>query len=68
MIAVQSSNLAGVGYDPLAAVLTIAFHGDRVYQYFRVPISIYWGLLRAESPGKFFHAYIRNQFTYQRIC
>lgn len=67
MTAVQSSNLAAVGYDPLAAVLTIAFHGGRVYEYFRVPFSIYWGLLRAESHGKYFHAQIKNRYSFRRI-
>jgi len=67
MISVRSSNLAAVGYNPFAAVLTIAFHGDRVYQYFGVPPSVYWGLLEAESHGKFFHAFIRNQYDYRRL-
>lgn len=65
--ALESSNLAGADYNPFAAVLTIAFHGDRVYQYFGVPASIYWGLLNAESHGKYFHARIRDQYRYRRI-
>jgi len=64
---VESSNLAAVGYSPFAAVLTIAFHGDRVYQYFGVPVSVYWELMRAESHGKYFHAAIRNRYGYRRI-
>ncbi|MCW5553180.1 MAG: KTSC domain-containing protein [Verrucomicrobiae bacterium] len=67
MTSVPSSNLAAVGYNPFTAVLTIAFHGDRVYQYFRVPVSIYQGLLRAESHGKYFHAHIKNRYAYRRI-
>lgn len=64
---VTSSNLAAVGYNPFAGVLTIAFHGDRVYEYFRVPLGVYLGLLNAESHGKFFHAHIRNHYGYRRL-
>ena len=64
---IESSNLAGVGYNPFAAVLTIAFHGDRVYQYFGVPVSVYLELVCAESHGKYFHSVIRNRYGYRRI-
>lgn len=66
-VALESSNLAGADYNPFAAVLTIAFHGDRVYQYFGVPGSVYRGLLNAESHGKFFRAHIRDRYEYRRI-
>lgn len=66
-VALESSNLAGADYNPFAAVLTIAFHGDRVYQYFGVPVSFYRGLLKAESHGKFFPAHIRDRYEYRRI-
>jgi KTSC domain len=67
LTALESSNLAGVAFDPWASVLTIAFHGDRVYQYFHVPASAYSGLLRADSHGKFFHAHIKGRYSYRRI-
>ena len=67
MIAVQSSNLAAVGYNPFAAVLTIVFHGGRVYQYFNVSPSEYIGLMNAGSYGKYFHAYIKDRYSYRRI-
>lgn len=56
-----------MGYHPFGAVLTVVFHGDRVYQYFRVPVAVYWALLNAESHGKYFHAQIRNQYPCRRI-
>ncbi len=67
LIPVSSSNLAAVGYNPFAAVLTIVFHGDRVYQYFRVPVSVYWELMSAESHGQFFQAAIRDRYPYRRV-
>jgi hypothetical protein len=68
LIPVNSSNLAAVGYNPYAAVLTIAFHGDRVYRYFHVPHKVFAGLMKASSHGKFFHAHIKNHYGYQRIA
>ena len=67
LMPVSSSNLAAVGYNPAAALLTIAFHGDRVYQYFRVPAGVYSELMRAESHGKYFHAAIRDCYPYRRV-
>ena len=66
MVALNSSNLAGADYS-WTGTLTIAFHGDRVYEYFGVPVSVYWGLLNAESHGKFFHAHIKNRYNFRRI-
>ncbi len=36
-VAVQSSNVASVGYDASSSTLEVAFHGGGVYQYFGVP-------------------------------
>lgn len=66
MIAVQSSNLAGVDYDG-RGTLVIAFRSGGVYQYFNVPHSEYVGLMRASSHGKYFHAHIKYRYSYRRI-
>ncbi len=66
MIAVQSSNLAGVDYDG-RGTLVIAFHSGGVYAYYHVPYSEYSGLMRAESHGKYFHARIKKRYAYRRI-
>ena len=42
---IRSSNLRAVGYDRLRHVLTVQFHGGEIYDYFRVPESVYAGLL-----------------------
>jgi hypothetical protein len=66
LIPVVSSNLCSVGYDG-AGTLVIAFHGGRMYQYSGVPGAIYTGLMNASSHGKYFHAWIGNQYPYRRI-
>lgn len=65
MIPVDSSNLASVGYEN--RTLYIAFNSGGLYSYAGVPESIYQELLAALSKGKFFHAYIKGVYPYQRI-
>jgi len=66
MIAVESSDLAGVDYD-WDGKLTIEFRSGGVYEYFRVPQSEYAALMRASSHGKYFHAHIKGRYSYRRI-
>ena len=62
---VESSNLATVGFSD--GVLEIEFRHGGVYQYFNVPVSVYEGLIAAESKGKYFHQFIREKYPYNRI-
>ncbi|MHC5855184.1 KTSC domain-containing protein, partial [Nostoc sp.] len=57
---VNSSDLQSVGYDATTCILEIKFHSGGIYQYFKVPESIYRGLMSASSHGKYFHAYIKD--------
>jgi hypothetical protein len=66
VIAVQSSNLAGVDYDR-RGTLVIAFHSGGVYAFYQVPYSEYSGLMRADSHGKHFHARIKKRYAYKRL-
>lgn len=62
---VYSSDLYSVGYEN--GTLEIAFNSGGVYQYYNVPYSLYQGLMSASSHGKYFHAYIKNGYSYSRI-
>ena len=66
MIAVQSTDLAGVDYD-WQGTLTIAFRSGGVYEYYHVSYSEYAGLMNASSPGKYFQAHIKNRYPYRRV-
>lgn len=65
MIPVSSSDLSSVGYEN--GTLYIAFHSGGLYSYSGVPEHIYSALLNAPSKGKYFHANIKNVYTYRRI-
>lgn len=64
-IPVSSSNLASVGYEE--GVLEVAFKSGSVYQYSGVPEFVYKALMSAPSHGKYFAAYIRNNYSYRQI-
>lgn len=64
---VNSSNLRSVGYDSGSMILEIEFNSGGVYQYLNVPTNIYEGLMSASSHGTYFHQFIKNVYTYQRV-
>lgn len=68
MIPVNSSNIASIGYvgDSLGT-LYIAFRSGTLYSCANVPRSVYEGLMNAASHGRYFHAFIKNHYPYQRI-
>jgi hypothetical protein len=63
---VDSSTIAAVGYDRNTAVLEIEFTSGDVYDYFLVPHSVYEGLLRAASKGRFFGDHVRSRYRFQK--
>ena len=62
--AVQSSNLKSVGYDITTKILEVEFLDGSIYQYSRVPLNIYEGLINAVSKGKYFWKNIRDNCLY----
>lgn len=72
MFKVKSSNVKAVGYDPFDMMLYIQFlpekKGDEppLYRYYRVPESVYTGLMKAASKGMYVWAHIRDRFSYAK--
>ena len=66
-IAVESSNLASIGYDEETKTLEIQFHSGGVYQYDDVEKEIYEELMSAESHGRYFMSMIRGAYSYSRV-
>ena len=62
MIAVSSSAISAVGYDPATHRMKIRFtHGD-AYDFCHVPEAVFRGLLNARSKGRFYNDHIRDRF------
>jgi hypothetical protein len=50
------------GYDPDTETMELEFVSGQTYTYEDVPISVFNGLITASSPGKFYHANIKDAF------
>ncbi len=64
---VSSSNIASVGYDAGTSTLQIEFNNGTIYDYYDVPEHTYTDLIDASSVGSFFHANIRNTYSFQQV-
>jgi hypothetical protein len=65
----ESKMFTSVWYDADKQVLYLRFRktGD-VYRYFEFPVTEYSAFLGAESRGRFFLAYIRDRFRFERMA
>lgn len=66
-IAVESSNLASVGYDEATKTLEIQFHSGGIYQYDDVEKEVYDELMNADSKGRYFLHEIKGAYSYRRV-
>jgi hypothetical protein len=64
---VQSSELRCVGYEEPTRLLEVEFHSGEIYRYFGVPARLVLELLEADSIGRFFNAYIRSKFEFEKV-
>lgn len=65
--AVQSRDIAIIGYDKTQTVLEIAFRSGSVYHYQKVPLATYQAFISAPSYGIYFRDHIRDQFPSLKI-
>jgi hypothetical protein len=67
-LAVNSSNLASVGYDEERSTLEVEFRSGLVYHFYNVPAYRFSGLMRASSVGGYFDSYIRKRsYRYRQV-
>jgi hypothetical protein len=64
---VKSSDLKSIGYDDASQILEIEFHSGGIYQYSKVPPSVFNELVQAASKGKYFHKCIKKSYGAKRI-
>lgn len=63
----NSTCIAEATYDTDRHDMTIEFARGGRYRYASVPKSVYRNLVRADSPGRAFHATVRDRFAATRI-
>jgi KTSC domain len=62
---VNSSAISRVGYNEQDQTLTVTFlQSGRTYTYYDVPITIYRGIVRASSPGRYFNFNVKNRYSF----
>lgn len=63
----DSSNVFAYAYNEKLMVLIVAFKAGKIYQYSRVKPSVYNGLQKAESKGKFINEKIvHNSYKFRK--
>jgi hypothetical protein len=67
MIAVQSSNVAAVGYDESTLTVFVQYLNGNVYIYKGVPQIEFEYLKTAPSVGSYLHRNYKNVYPYERI-
>ena len=60
MVPVSSSFIRAIGYD--GSTLYVEMDTGQTYEHYRVPYSLYAGLMQATSHGAFYNRYIRGKF------
>jgi hypothetical protein len=65
---VDSQSIASVGYHADLRVLEIQFTSGALYRYFAVPASVFEGLQKSDSKGRYFSQCIRGRFEYRRLA
>ena len=58
----NSTMIVRANYDPETEVLSLQFTNGMIYDYPSVPVSVYAGLLEADSPGRYYHQNIRGVY------
>lgn len=62
---VKSTALKSVGYNPDERLLETELITERIYQYKEVPEVIYHNLMKAESLGRYYNKYIRDEYEHE---
>ncbi len=64
---VTSSDIRSIGYDADSQTLEIEFNSGGTYQYSGVPSGEHDGIMAADSKGKYFHANIKNRYSFDKL-
>jgi len=64
---VLSREIEWIGYEHEKSLLQVEFISGPVYQYARVPLTVYESFMTAPSYGVFFESYIKGKYPYRRV-
>ena len=66
-VALQSSSLRSLGYDPEQQILEVEFSSGALYRYEAVPPEVVQALLEADSLGRHFNQVFAAALSLWRI-
>ena len=67
-VAVNSSNIKSIGYDPVMAILEVEFILGDMYQYYDVPRRLHEEIMHASSIGGFLNDNIvKYNYRYRKM-
>jgi hypothetical protein len=66
-VAVESSNVKSIGYDPAEKLLEVEFKGGGVYQFGPVPSEEHQALMVAKSKGGYIARHIKPRFKGMKL-
>lgn len=64
---IKSSNLKSASYDTESEVLLITFNNGSIYEYNKVPWTVFTKFRMAESQGKHFNENISRKYSYTKV-
>lgn len=64
---VDSSCIAAIAYNQSSRKLKIRFTSDLIYEYDNVLCDIFSAFFEADSKGRFFNLYIKDQYAYRLL-
>lgn len=66
-VGLESRCVQSTDYNPETNDLTVVFVERGTYLYHNVPVDVYAQFATAESQGRYFNLYIREQYDYERV-
>jgi lysyl-tRNA synthetase class 2 len=66
-VQITSSNLKSATFNTEDENLLVEFNNGSIYEYEKVPWSIFTKLRMAESQGKFFNSDISKKYKYKKV-
>ncbi|WP_246197627.1 KTSC domain-containing protein [Chitinophaga agrisoli] len=67
LIAMPSTVVSAMHYDPDSATLRIIFRSGMVYDYMDVPPAVYDAMRNAGSKGKYLNRFIKGKYAFEKI-
>lgn len=67
LVTLRSTMLYAAGYDAEKEVLDVVFRSGGVYRYFDVPLSVYEGLLKSPSVGRYMWDHVLRVYPCARL-